>query len=146
MRHLAMRHLATVLGKGVVALALILGVGAAGCGDKKKKRPSDFPASVLHDFKAKGIESSKFEQTDPAPYGAKDCAEGQVEGLAVLLCRYEDTGSAKGSESKLLGYVQGAVTGLVRTRGKVALVVADPDKMDLRGKLIAKIVKAFQRK
>jgi len=142
---MTMRHLATVLGASVVAVALILGVGAAGCSDKKK-RPSGFPASVLHDFKAKGIESSKFEQTDPAPYGAKDCVEGQVEGLAVLLCRYEDAGSAKGSESKLLGYVQGAVTGLVRTRGKVALVVADPDKMDLRGKHIVKIVKAFESK
>ncbi len=135
-----------MLGNGVVALALILGVGAVGCGDKKKKRPSGFPASVLHDFKAKGIESSKFAKTNPAPYGAKVCAEGQVEGLAVLLCRYEDADSAKGSESKLLTYVQGAVTGLVRTRGKDALVVADPDKMDLRGKHIAKIIKAFSRK
>ena len=130
----------------VVALALIPGLGLAGCGDKKKKRPSGFPASVVHDFKTEGLESSKFEKTDPGPYGAEVCAEGQVEGLAVLLCRYDDADSAKGSEAKLLGYVQGAVTGLVRTKGKVAVVVADPDKMDLRGKNIAKIVKAFKKR
>jgi hypothetical protein len=145
MRALFQRRSVLLLGNGVVALALILGAGSAGC-DGKKKRPSGFPASVLHDFKAKGIEASKFQKTDPAPYGAKTCSEGQVEGLAVLLCQYESADSAKGSESKLLTYVQGAVTGVVRTRGKVALVVADPDKMDLRGKNIAKMVKAFSRK
>jgi len=141
-----MRHLSKAV-VTIIALAAVLGLGLGlgACGKKKKKRPSGFPASVLHDFKRGGLESSKFAETDPARYGAEICAEGQVEGLAVLVCRYADAGTAKGSEAKLLTYVQGAVTGLVRTKGKVAMVVADPDKMDLRGKLIAKLVKAFEK-
>jgi hypothetical protein len=125
---------------------LAVAAGLGGCGTDKKKRPSGFPASELHDLKMKKLELSKFAETDPAPYGAKQCAEGQVEGLAVLLCRYDDAAGAKAAEARLLTYVRSAVTGVVRTRGETALVVADPDKMDLRGKNIAKIIKAFERK
>lgn len=133
----------------IVAVSVCLGLGLVACGGKKKKKKdykgSDFPAAVLHDLKAAGLQSSSFQQINPAPYGAQICAEGQVEGLAVLVCAYDAPDKAKGAKSRLLGYAQGAVTGLVRTRGDLAIVVADPDKMDLRGKRIAKLVKAFKK-
>ncbi len=131
-----------------VVLTLILGVGLVACGGSKKKKArggDSFPADVLDNIKSKGLEHSKFEQVNPAPYGAGICASGQVEGLAVLVCEYETADKAKAAETRLLAFVKGAVTGLVRTNGQLAMVVADPDKMDLRGKNIAKLIKAFKK-
>ncbi len=134
----------------IVVLSLILGLAVASCGSsksgkKKRGEGAEFAPELLDNFKAKGLERSKFQEVNPAPYGAGACTSGQVEGLAVLICQYESAAKAKASESKLLGFVQGAVTGLVRTRGDIGMVVADPDKMDLRGKNIAKIIKAFKK-
>ena len=128
----------------LVCCSLLAGPGLTGCG-KKEKRPSKFPDRTLYDLKVKGVKSTTFTKTDPTPYGAEQCFEGQVEGLAVLLCRFADTDGAKQGEEKLLRYVDGAITGLVRTNGNKALVVADPDKMDLRGQRIAKIAQIFSQ-
>lgn len=132
----------------IVIFTVVLGLGLVACGGKKQKSKEDgdnFPAEVLESLKSKGLEHSKFEQVNPASFGAGVCASGQVEGLAVLVCQYDDEAKAKAAESKLLTFIQGAVTGLVRTKGPLAIVVADPDKMDLRGKNIAKIVEAFSK-
>lgn len=133
----------------IVIITLVLGLSLVACGGSKKSKSkgdgNDFPAEVLGNLKSKGLDHSKFEQVNPAPYGAGICASGQVEGLAILVCQYDDAAKAKAAESKLLAFVQGSVTGLVRTKGPLAIVVADPDKMDLRGKNIAKIVKAFKK-
>ena len=102
-----------------------------------------FQQPVLAALTKAGCKVGQFEQAAARPYQAKACAQGEVDGLDVLLCNYDGEQAARAAESALLQFVGGSTTGAVRARGVVTLAVADRKKIDLKGKQINKVLQTF---
>lgn len=130
-----------------MALALALAtclVVIPGC-DGKSKENGPFPGPILARLKGAKLPVGEFQKVDkPERYGAQECQEGIVGELAVLLCQYETAEGAAKAENKRLSFVGKAVTGAERVDGRVALVVSDRDRKDLKGARIQAILKAFK--
>lgn len=130
-----------------VALALaLLALLACGCSKEKKgtaepQAEGSFHQGTVDALKEAGLAVGSFEKAAARPYQAKECARGEVEQLDVLLCRFD--GDAGGKQKKLEPFISGAVSGAVRAKGQLALAVADRKKVDLTGKGINKLLKAF---
>lgn len=92
-----------------------------------------------------GFKVGAFEQAAARPYEATACTRGEVDKLDVLLCRYASADDAQKARAKLEQFVAGAVSGAVRSAGPTALAVADRAKVDLQGKRINKLLKAFAK-
>jgi len=92
-----------------------------------------------------GFKVGAFEQAASRPYEATACARGEVDKLDVLVCRYASADAAEKARTKLEQFVAGAVTGAVRNAGTTALAVADRSKVDLQGKRINELLKAFAK-
>jgi hypothetical protein len=127
-----------------VAGLLVAELLVSGCGDDTKESKK-FPEMYKARFKAAKLTPGSLDDAQAERYGAKRCYAGEVAGLGVLLCRFASAEEAKKAESKLLGFVGKAVTGVVRQRGPDTIVVVDRDKSDLRGKKINRILKAFEK-
>lgn len=125
---------------------LVAALALTGCG-KDKGASGPFPKPALARFRSAKLEVGTFKPVaKPARYGAKECHEGTVSGLAVLLCKYADQAALARADAKRLTFVGRAVTGAQRVDGLEVLVVADPDKLDLRGKHIQRLLQAFKKK
>ena len=109
--------------------------------DSSKSEP--FPKAVLAKLHKKGLKLGEFKSADARRYKAEECAEGQIEDLDVLICRYEDGEKAKKAEARLLRFTRKALTGAVRYRDKTAMVVADNKKTDIKGKTINRLLTTF---
>ncbi len=127
----------------VVLVAAWVVTLAAGCDDKAK---GPFPKPVLARLKKADLKPSGFKALDkPKTYGAKRCQVGTVNELAVLICEYESKEALAKSQKRRYRFLKGAVTGAQRADGKIAMVVADRDKKDLRGKTVQRILQAFKK-
>ena len=134
------RSVGTTAILGGVGLLLLL-VHPACSKDSSKSEP--FPKAVLEKLHKKGLKVGEFKGADPKRYKAEECAEGQIEDLDVLICRYEDGEKAKKAEARLLRFTHKALTGAVRYRDKTAMVVADNKKTDIKGKTINRLLTTF---
>lgn len=92
-----------------------------------------------------GFSIDAFEQAAARPYQAQLCARGEVDKLDVLLCRYGSGDEADKARKALETFIAGSVTGAVRNAGAVALAVSDRKKVDLQGKRINELLKAFAK-
>lgn len=126
----------------VFALLLV----PAGCSEKRLGKPEEtFHKPVLEKLAKAKLKVGDFQAVaKPEVYGAPACQEGRVAELAVLLCRYESPEKAASEAPKRLAFVGQAVTGAERLDGRLALVVADPDKKDLRGIAMQTLLQAFR--
>lgn len=132
---------------GRALLGMLLGgalLGAPGCGGKgKAKEP--FPKPILARFEKAKLKVGEWKAVEKADvYGAARCHAGTVGEVSVLLCEYDSAEKAEAASEKRLSFVGTAVTAAQRLDGKVALVVADPDKKDLRGVTIQAVLQAFK--
>ena len=74
--------------------------------------------------------------------GQGDCRTGTVAGLHVDLCQFKDALSADAAREAGLAKI-GSDTGAAIVRKRTLLVVSDPDKVDVHGKLINQLTKSF---
>jgi hypothetical protein len=132
---------------GRALLLVLLGgslVASAGCDDKATAK-GPFPKPILARFGKAKLKVGDFKKVDkPETYGASQCHEGPVGVVSVLLCEYPSSAKAEEAGDRRISFVGQAVTGAQRLDGKVALVVADRDKKDLRGLAIQAVLKAFK--
>lgn len=112
---------------------------------KPAAKEEPFQKAVLDGLAKAGLKVGEFEQTAARPYKAKACAQGEVEGLDVLLCSYEAEQPALEAAKSLEQFVGAATTGAVRQRGALSLAVADRKKSDLKGQQINKVLQAFAK-
>jgi len=115
-----------------IALALVL---VAAC-SKDSSGPSSRDG-VVAAWKKGGLEPSKLEpaKTDVG----KDCAQGTVNKLDVLVCSFPNEADAKAAVDKGYTWI-GDATGASKALGEQLVVVADRKKTDPQGKVINQLL------
>ncbi len=132
---------------------LVLLVGALAAVSACKKESASGPDEPLSAFREPvigkltdaGFAVGKMEKTDADDYGAKECVQGKVDRLEVLLCDYPTAEAAKENRSKLVSFGTGAVSGATRTSGTTAIVVADRENVDPAGKRMKRLLDTFAK-
>ncbi|MEO8846688.1 MAG: hypothetical protein ABI591_27320 [Kofleriaceae bacterium] len=120
------------------ALAILVVVAACGKGDGTGtgSTPRD---SVLAAWKTAGLAPSAFTAVQNSPVG-KDCAQGTVNNIDVLVCNFASEAEATAAVDAGLKWV-GDTTGISTPKGKVLVVAADRKKSDPSGATINKLMK-----
>lgn len=136
----------------LLALALALVAGAAGCGKDDAqaagaKGPPPAEDALIAAWRKAGLEVSAFTAADAAPYAATGCRGGTVSGVDVVVCTYDTGEDAKAAEDTAIAVLDkgGVTTGSALPRGKHLLVVADRRKADPSGRTINAITAAFRK-
>jgi len=126
--------------KSVLCLALTTGLYAS-C----SKKETTFYGPVLSELKDAGFTVEKFDMATAKRYAATQCARGKVDKLDVLICDYADSSAAKAGQKRFTKFLKGAVSGAIRQRENLVVVVADRDKVDTSGKRINKLLKTLTK-
>jgi hypothetical protein len=121
-------------------LAVLLLAGA--CGDDKPAPPTSVDGFTKA-LASAGLEPGKLEPVEVAALAGGTCRRGDVSGMEVTLCEYDDPSRAKKLEAKGLEVV-GDATGSSLAQGKLLLVVADRKNADKEGRRIDAITRAFR--
>jgi hypothetical protein len=123
-----------------IAIALILvaacGKGGDGSGSGAATTPRD---GVLDAWKKAGLAPSAFTAAQNSPVG-KDCAQGSVNNIDVLVCNFPSEAEATAAVDAGLKWV-GDTTGISTPKGTVLIVAADRKKADPNGTTINKLMK-----
>lgn len=92
---------------------------------------------VVAAWKKGGLEPSELKpaKTDVG----KDCAQGTVNKLDVLVCTFANDADAKAAEDAGLKWV-GDTTGASKALNEMLIVVADRKKADPNGKVINQLI------
>jgi hypothetical protein len=114
---------------------LLIAIVAAACG--KSSGPSSRDA-LLDAWKAGGLETTPFSAAQ-SPVG-KDCAQGTVAKVDVLVCTFATADEAKAAQDAGLQWV-GDTTGASQAKGTFLIAAADRRKADPSGKTINQIFK-----
>ena len=117
--------------------ALVLAVLVA-CGKGSGPTGSGARDTVVDAWKKGGLEVSEMK-TATAPVG-KDCAQGTVNKVDVLVCNFTTPDEAKKAEDLGLQWV-GDTTGMSQAKGSLVIAAADRKKADPNGKTINQIFK-----
>jgi hypothetical protein len=88
-------------------------------------------------WKKGGLDASKLEATK-SDIG-KDCAQGTVSKLDVLVCTFATGAEAKAAEDKGYAWI-GDTTGASKALGEQLVVVADRKKADPQGRVINQLL------
>jgi hypothetical protein len=120
---------------------------AAGCskdeGAKSAAPSAKSSDAVIEAWQKGGLAPATFAPATVA-FG-KDCRNGTVSGVDVLLCEYPSDAEAKAAEEAGFGWV-GDTTGISRAAGKVLIVAADRKKADQNGKTLNQLTKLLTPK
>ncbi len=117
--------------------ALLL-LAIAACGKGTGPTGSGARDTVIDAWKKGGLEVSEFK-TAQAPIG-KDCSQGTVAKVDVVVCSFASTDEAKKAEDLGLQWV-GDTTGMSQAKGSLVIAAADRKKADPNGKTINQIFK-----
>jgi len=125
----------------VRALAILFvvaacGKGGDGGGSAAGATPRD---GVLDAWKKAGLAPSAFTAAQNSPVG-KDCAQGSVNNIDVLVCNFASEAEATAAVDAGLKWV-GDTTGISTPKGTVLVVAADRKKADPSGTTINKLMK-----
>jgi len=101
--------------------------------------------AILEQMKAGGLtEDAKFKKTG-AKYGAKNCIEGKLEGVPVLMCEYADAEAAKANKSAMEDWAKDMTTGVVERNGKTLCAAKSNKDIDKNNDKVNKIITAFTK-
>jgi hypothetical protein len=117
--------------------ALLL-IAVAACGKGSGPTGSGAKDTVLDAWKKGGLEVGEMKPTTSDV--GKDCSQGTVSKLDVLVCSFASTDEAKKAEELGLKWV-GDTTGMSQAKGSLVIAVADRKKADPNGKTINQIFK-----
>jgi hypothetical protein len=118
----------------------ILVVAACGKGDGTGTGSGSTPRDgVLDAWKKAGLAPSAFSPAQNSPVG-KDCAQGTVNNVDVLVCNFASDAEATAAVDAGLKWV-GDTTGISTPKGKLLVVAADRKKSDPSGATINKLMK-----
>ena len=110
----------------------------AACGKGSGPTGSGARDTVVDAWKKGGLEVSELKATTTGV--GKDCAQGTVAKVDVLVCSFASTDEAKAAEDLGLQWV-GDTTGRSQAKGSLVIAVADRKKADPNGKTINQIYK-----
>jgi hypothetical protein len=130
----------------LVGLASSGALGGCSRGGQANGAMPRFHEAVVAKLKRAGFAVRNVAIASADPYGARQCVRGEAERLEVLLCDYRSPEDARSAQQKLSRFAEGAVTGAARSSGAVGMAVADRHKVDVKGKRIARLLKAFEGK
>lgn len=97
-------------------------------------------------LEASGLSVQNLEEAKGLIPGADACQQGEIDGLDTAICEFSDEATAQAAEPKSHAWIAGAHSGAAIASGRVLLVLADRDEVDVSGKRIDAIVKAFAKK
>ena len=115
-----------------IALVLLL---VAAC--SKDKGGPDTRDGVVSAWKKGGLDASPLT-TVKSDVG-KDCAQGTVNKLDVLVCTFPNATDAKAAEDKGYAWI-GDATGASKALAEQLIVVADRKKADPQGRVINQLL------
>jgi hypothetical protein len=122
-------------------------VALVGCSKDKDKKTAGSPAASVDGFmlklKQSGLSTGELAPVEVADLGGAKCRRGDVGGVEMTICEYDDASRAKKYADTGLNLV-GESTGASLAEGKLLLVVADRKAVDKDGKRIDKITRAFR--
>ena len=114
---------------------VLIALCVAAC-SKDKGAPSSRDELVAA-WKKGGLETSELK-TAKSDIG-KDCAQGTVSKLDVLVCTFATDADAKAAEDKGYTWI-GDTTGASKAVGEQLIVVADRKKVDPQGRVINQLL------
>jgi hypothetical protein len=117
---------------------LLLVAAIAACGKGSGPTGSGARDVVVEAWKKGGLEVTELK-TAQSPVG-KDCAQGTVNKVDVLVCNFTTPDEAKKAEDLGLQWV-GDTTGMSQAKGSLVIAAADRKKADPNGKTINQIFK-----
>ena len=117
--------------------ALLAAVALALVACDKGPKGASSRDGVIAAWKKGGLEPSELKaaKTDVG----KDCAQGTVNKLDVLVCTFPNEADAKAAEDAGLKWV-GDTTGASKALNEMLIVVADRKKADPNGKVINQVI------
>jgi hypothetical protein len=127
-----------------LASSLLLLAGCKSSSSAPSAGKTPFHQALVQKIEKAGLKVDTFEQAASRPYKAEACVRGAVEKLDVLLCRYPDEATGRKHDKALVTFVGTAISGAVRHVGAVGVVVADRDKVDLKGERINRLLKVLE--
>ena len=116
----------------LIALAVIV---TAACSKEEKGATSR--DGVIAAWKKGGLEPSALTAAKTSV--GNDCANGTVNKIDVLVCKFASAKEAKEAEDKGLEWV-GDTTGASKAQGEMLIVVADRKKVDPQGKTLNQLI------
>jgi hypothetical protein len=123
----------------VIALVLVAACGKGGTGGGSGSGATTARDGVLDTWKKAGLAPSAFTAAQNSPVG-KDCAQGTVNNVDVLVCNFASDAEATAAVDAGLKWV-GDTTGISVPKGSVLVVAADRKKADPSGTTINKLMK-----
>jgi hypothetical protein len=100
--------------------------------------------ALLGQMKTAGLTAEGFKKVG-AKFGAKNCIEGTVDSIPVMMCEYADADAAKANKDKAVEYAKGMPTGVVERNGKTLLAAKANKELDKNGDKLNKIVQEFNK-
>ena len=101
--------------------------------------------ALLEQMKAGGLTAEGDFKKTGAKHGAKNCTEGKLEGIPVLLCEYADADAAKANKTKLEDWAKDMPTGVVERNGKTLCAAKSNKELDKNNDKVNKIITAFTK-
>jgi hypothetical protein len=105
--------------------------------------------ALLEQMKAGGLTAEgDFKKTGAkvaTSYAAKNCIEGKLEGIPVLMCEYADADGAKAGKTKLEDWAKDMTTGVVERNGKTLCTAKSNKDLDKNNDKVNKIITAFTK-
>lgn len=117
---------------------VLLIAAIAACGKGTGPTGSGARDAVVDAWKKGGLEVSDMKAAQ-SPVG-KDCTQGTVNKVDVLVCNFTTPDDAKKAEDLGLQWV-GDTTGMSQAKGSLVIAAADRKKADPNGKTINQIFK-----
>lgn len=129
------RGVGALLGVGIGLAALL----AAGC-EEASSSDSD---AIVNAWRKAGLMPTVFTPLEDEALKPGACQQGQVNGLEVVLCRYDGAQAARAAQNTGLERV-GEATGVSLAAGPHLLMVADREGKDPTGRDINAIATGFR--
>ena len=101
--------------------------------------------AILEQMKAGGLTADGDFKKTGAKHGAKNCTEGKLEGIPVLLCEYADADGAKAGKEKTEEWAKDMPTGVVERNGKTLCAAKANKDLDKNNDKVNKIITAFTK-
>jgi len=116
--------------------AALLIIALAAC-SKDGAKGATSRDGVIGAWKKGGLEASEFKAAKVDV--GKDCSQGTVNKIDVLVCTFKSDAEAKAAEDAGLKWI-GDTTGVSKALGEMLVVAADRKKVDAQGKVMNQLI------